>query len=83
MAALEEQTNVVREMVQGGFTHDEIADFLKVNVGLRRGCSARSVRRLCEEQGITRRSGIDDSALRVKVAACTEQVSKLVRLVIL
>ena len=59
-------------MVLNGWSHKELSDhLLLIEVEF---SSERTVRRFCQQHGISRRSGLDDDSLDVVVERCIGEV---------
>ena len=65
----------VKQRVDAGSTHSEISQEICQMFPGQRGYSARSVRRFCADNGITRRTGMEDSDIVQHVERAVAEVS--------
>jgi len=67
----------IRKLVKEGRSYQNISDMLKEMHPDTRGLSERSVRRYCNENGISYRSGLNQEELTEAVSRAVSEVSEV------
>lgn len=70
--SLEPYREVILDMILKHHTHKDVAEHLS-QIGVGRGCSARTVRRFCASHGVRRE--VSDTQLEIAVSAAVQEVS--------
>lgn len=79
---LDAYSDIIRSMINNGFTDEQVPDFLLFECGISRGASKVNIRCFCAEWGL-KRVHVQDSQLEAEVAKAINEVNNIIIIIMM